>query len=162
MVAKLVTLAIPHPATLKLSLGKAWGVRHFLTHRLPGAASRFARNNYDEIRVLYERWSPGFAWNDTEFSAARHAYAQPGCMQASLDYYKALTPKMSPGLRARIAAPSLVIGGLSDGIATTADFEGSTRRFTGPIRVQMLPGGHFLHREHPAPFIEALLAFLAE
>lgn len=53
-----------------------------------------------------------------------------------------------------------MIGGLTDGVVTAADFEASARRVSGPCTVKMLPGGHFLHREHPAPFIEAVLGFV--
>jgi pimeloyl-ACP methyl ester carboxylesterase len=55
---------------------------------------------------------------------------------------------------------TLVIGGLTDGVATTADFEASPRRVSAPCTVKMLPGGHFLHREHPEPFIAAVRDFL--
>ena len=36
------------------------------------------------------------------------------------------------------------------------------QRFTGPIEVAMVPGGHFLHREHPEEFLAVLLPFLRE
>jgi len=159
-VRKLVTVAIPHLATIKPRLGTLWGARHFLTHRLPGAAKRFARNDYAQIRVLYERWSPGFDWPDEEFAAAKEAYRHPGSGEAAIAYYDFVTPKVSGGLRKKLPMPSLVIGGRTDGVATEADFEASRKRFTGPVDVVMVPGGHFLHREHPEPFLEVLLPFL--
>src|ERR1700749_2764571 len=42
---KLFVLAIPHPAALKPTAKKLWGVRHFATYKLPGASNRFARND---------------------------------------------------------------------------------------------------------------------
>ena len=45
-------------------------------------------------------------------------------------------------------------------VATESDFQGSVSRFVGPVEVRMLPGGHFLHREHPKPFQEAVHSFL--
>ncbi len=159
-VRKLVTLAIPHPATLQLTLGTAWRARHFLTQRLPGAAARFAAHDFAQIRVLYERWSPGFDWPDAELEAAKNSYSAPGCTEASLAYYAALGAKLPAGHRAKIAAPTLILGGLTDGVLDAAAFERSPRRFTGPCTVRMLPGGHFLHREHPGTVITALLAFL--
>lgn len=60
----------------------------------------------------------------------------------------------------KVAMPTLVLGGLSDGVATAADFEGTHRFVDAACTVKMLPGGHFLHREHPAPVRNALLAFL--
>ncbi|MCB9673362.1 MAG: alpha/beta hydrolase [Alphaproteobacteria bacterium] len=156
----LTTVAIPHPASIVPTLGKLWGVRHFFTHRLPGAAARFARDDYAQIRVLYERWSPGFAWPDSELEAAKNAYSAPGCCAAALAYYAFVSPRVPDGQRKRIGVRSLVVGGTTDGVATAADFERSRARFTGDLRVEMLPGGHFLHREHPEPFVALLAEFL--
>lgn len=161
-VRKLVTVAIPHPASLKLTPAKAWGVRHFLTHRLPGAAARFARRDFAEIRVLFERWSPGFQWDDSELEHTKNAYSAPGSCAAALAYYGFVSPTLPPGLRARITVPTLIVGGHTDAVANAADFEASRRRFTGSLQVEMVPGGHFLHREHPEPFLDVLLPFLAD
>lgn len=157
---KLVTMVIPHPATIVPTVRKVWGVRHFLVHRLPGAARRFAAGNFAQVRVLYERWSPGFAWPESEFEAVKKSYAEPGSLDAALGYYRALTVGPTPGLRARISVPTLILGGRTDGVAEEADFEASRRRFTGPVEVRMLPGGHFLHREDPEAFLAVLLPFL--
>jgi surfactin synthase thioesterase subunit len=54
-----------------------------------------------------------------------------------------------------------VIGGLSDPGTTAEQYQASATRVDGPCQVGMLPGGHFLHREHPEPFIDALLEALA-
>ena len=58
-VKKLFVLAIPHPATLKPTLKKLWGVRHFAVYKLPGAPNdsrattlrRFPRSAADGPRV---------------------------------------------------------------------------------------------------------------
>ena len=84
----------------------------------------------------------------------------PGSLTAALGYYRFLSPRRTPGLRARIGVPTLIVGGLTDGVATREDFEGSRARFTGEVRVEMVPGGHFLHREHPEAFLGVLLDFL--
>src|SRR6185437_15422499 len=62
-VAKLFVLAIPHPGALKPSLKKLWGVRHFVTYKLPGAPERFARNDFAALPAIYRRWSPN--WRPT-------------------------------------------------------------------------------------------------
>ncbi|MCB9743461.1 MAG: alpha/beta hydrolase [Alphaproteobacteria bacterium] len=156
-IERLIAVAIPHPAVLKASLAKVWGARHFLSLRLPGAARRFARDDFATLRVLYERWSPGFDWPEAEFEPAKNAYSAPGSLDAALGYYRCL------GLwpfRGRVKVDALVLGGQTDGVATEADFMASPRRVHGTCEVKMLPGGHFLHREHPQPFIEAVLDFL--
>lgn len=161
-VRRLVTVAIPHPAAIQPRPSLLWGARHFLTHRLPGAARRFARDDFAQIRVLYERWSPAHSWSDEDFADVKRAYAEPGCLQAALDYYRFITSKVPPGQRRKLPMPSLLIGGLTDGVATEADFRGSGKRYLGRFEVAMVPGGHFLHLEHPEPFLDVLLPFLRE
>ena len=106
------------------------------------------------------RWELHRVWPEAEFEAAKNSYSAPGCCAAAIAYYHFLSPKVPPGQRKRLGMPSLIVGGVTDGALGTSDFEGSTRRFTGPVDVKMLPGGHFLHREHPEPFLEVLLPFL--
>lgn len=159
-VEKMVAAAIPHPAAVKPSLSLLWGVRHFLTFKLPGAAARFAKDDFAQVRTMYERWSPTHSWPEAEFEAVKNSFSAPGALQAALNYYRDLSPIMAPGIKARIQVPSLLIGGVDDGVATEALYQQSRRRFDGPFEVAMLPGGHFLHREHPEPFLKALLAFL--
>ncbi len=158
-IRKLVTVAIPHLATIKPRLGLLWGARHFVTHRLPGAAARFAKSDHAQIRMLYERWSPTYDWPDSELESAKNSYAAPGSGEAAIAYYK-FTSAPSEGFRGRVAVPTRIIGGHDDGVATEEDFEASRRKFTGDIDVVMVPGGHFLHREHPEAFLDVLLPFL--
>ncbi len=156
-VEKLVVVAIPHPNALRPTPAKVWGVRHFVANRLPRAEARFRRDDFAEIRTMYERWSPGFDWPDSEFEAAKNAYAHPGTADAALGYYRraGLWP-----FRGKVAVETLVIGGESDGVATRDDFERSSRHVSARCTVKMLPGGHFLHREHPEPFLATLLEAL--
>ncbi|OBK43132.1 alpha/beta fold hydrolase [Mycobacterium sp. 1081908.1] len=51
-VKKLFVVGIPHPAALKPTLKKLWGVRHFATYKLPGAAKRFARNDFAALPAI--------------------------------------------------------------------------------------------------------------
>lgn len=159
-VEKLVTAAIPHPASIKPTLGLLWGARHFVAFKLPGAARRFARDDFSGVRTVYERWSPTHDWPEEEFEGVKNSFSAPGCLDAAMGYYRDLSATPSPGVRKRISVPTLILGGRDDGVATEAAFEASRSRFTGPVEIKMLPGGHFLHREHPAPFIAALRGFL--
>jgi pimeloyl-ACP methyl ester carboxylesterase len=158
-VARLVAVAIPHPSSLRPTPSNLWGVRHFAVLRLPGAAARFARDDFAGIRELYERWSPAHVWPDTEFEAAKNAFAAPGGLAAALGYYRCagLPP---PALRRPVQVPTLVVGGTHDGVASAVDFEGSRAWVAAPTEVVMVPGGHFLHREHPDAFFEAVRGFL--
>ncbi|MFK7998573.1 MAG: alpha/beta fold hydrolase [Polyangiales bacterium] len=159
-VERLATLAIPHPAVMKPTLGLLWGARHFIAYKLPGATKRFAKNDFAALEAIYKRWSPAFDWPASEFASAKNSFTSPGCLDAAFGYYRALSPKLPLGMRKKITVPSLVVGGVSDPIASAANFEASRRRYTGDVQVEMVRGGHFLHREYPDDFFEALLPFL--
>jgi pimeloyl-ACP methyl ester carboxylesterase len=159
-VSKLFVLAIPHPAALKPSLKKLWGVRHFAVYKLPGAPKRFARNDFAALPAIYRRWSPNWNPDESEFDAVRSAFADSASLNAAFGYYRKLSPIPSPSLRQRIAVPTVVFAGLHDPVAEPADYRGAARMFSGDYVVEEVPGGHFLHREYPDAFAERLLSHL--
>ena len=57
----LITLAIPHPASILPTPGTLWGVRHFFALSLPGAAARMRADGFAYVDALVRRWSP--AWD---------------------------------------------------------------------------------------------------
>jgi len=64
-------------------------------------------------------------------------------------------------MKGKLAVRALVLGGHTDGLASADDFERSKRKFVnGCCQVRMLPGGHFMHREHPDQVFEAIRLFL--
>lgn len=161
-IERLATAAIPHPAVMKPSLGLLWAARHFIAYKLPGAAKRFAKNDFAALEAIYTRWSPTFDWPASEFASAKNSFTSPGSLDAAFGYYRQLTAKLPEGMRKKISVPSLVVGGQADPIATEANFEASRRRYTGDVQIQMVRGGHFLHREYPDDFFEVLLPFLKQ
>lgn len=161
-VRKLVTVAIPHPGSLRPTPMKAWGARHFLTLRLPGAAARFARDDFAEVETLVRRWSPAWDLPPGETASVKESFRQPGSLDAALGYYRAMRPWLPPSLRRRIAVPTASFSGDSDGVLTHDDYEAARSWFKGPYEVVRVPGGHFLHREHPTEFIRELLRVLKD
>ncbi len=159
-VTKLFALAIPHPATLKPSLKKLWGVRHFATYKLPGAPNRFARDDFAALPAIYRRWSPTWTPDPREFDAVRASFADPASLNAAFGYYRKLSPIPSASLKAKITVPTVVFAGLDDPVAGPADYRRAARMFTGDYVVEEVPGGHFMHREHPDVFAERLLTHL--
>lgn len=159
-VRKLIVVAIPHPATLKPTLRKLWGVRHFAAYKLPGAPARFAKNDFAALPAIYRRWSP--TWNPPpeEFAAVRASFANPVSLNAAFGYYRALTFNPPTYLKQPIEVPTVVFAGLDDPVAEPADYRRAARMFTKEYVVETMPGGHFLHREHPELFAERLLAHL--
>jgi pimeloyl-ACP methyl ester carboxylesterase len=66
----------------------------------------------------------------------------------------------SASLKARITVPVVVFAGLDDPIVEPSDYRGAARMFESEYIVEEVPGGHFMHREHPETFAERLLAHL--
>jgi pimeloyl-ACP methyl ester carboxylesterase len=160
-VARLVVLAIPHPAALRPTPAKLWGVRHFFAYKLPGAARRFARNDFAALPAIYKRWSP--TWNPPadEFAAVRAAFSDPASLDAAFGYYRQLPLLRPPSwLRTPIEVPTVAFAGLDDPIVGPADFAAGRRMFTSDYVVEQMRGGHFMHREHPDDFAARLLAHI--
>lgn len=159
-VKKLFVVGIPHPAALKPTLKKLWGVRHFAAYKLPGAPDRFARNDFAALPAICRRWSPTWNPEPEEFDAVRECFANPASLNAAFGYYRKLSPIPSPSLKAKITVPTVVFAGLDDPIAEPSDYRGAERMFANEYVIEEVPGGHFMHREHPDVFAERLLAHL--
>jgi pimeloyl-ACP methyl ester carboxylesterase len=161
-IRKLVTVAIPHPASLRPSLKLLWGGRHFVRFRLPGAEALMRRDHFAHVDELVRRWSPAWDVPAGETDAVKACFKQPGSLTAALDYYRALGPRPPEALLRKIAVPTVTFSGEHDGVLTLEHYERARRCFTGSYEIVHMPGGHFLHREHPARFIKELLRVLAD
>jgi len=159
-VRKLIVIGVPHPAARYPSPVKLWMVRHLFAYKLPGAAQRFARDDFAALPALYRRWSP--LWNPSahEFSAVRAAFADPASLAAAFGYYRQMPLRPPPVLREPIAVPTVAFAGLDDPCVTPADFAAAQRMFQADYIVEEMRGGHFMHREHPDEFATRLLAHL--
>ncbi len=56
--------------------------------------------------------------------------------------------------------PTVVIAGTDDPVAEPSDYRRAARMFKGEYIVEEVPGGHFMHREHPALFAARVLGHL--
>lgn len=158
----LVTLAVPHPRSLKPTPSLAWKLRHFFTLRRAGAADRIRRGDLALVDQLWRRWSP--AWKEipaAETEAVKAAFREPGCLEAALGYYRALSPSLPASHRLPIAVPTVSFAGEDDLMAPRL-YEKARRCFTGSYEVVQVPGGHFMHREHPDPFLRELVRVVRE
>jgi pimeloyl-ACP methyl ester carboxylesterase len=159
-VEKLITVAIPHPAAVTPTPRILWSVRHFVAYKLPGAPSRFAKNDFAALRAIYRRWSP--TWNppDEEFAAVKESFRDPASLRAAFGYYRSLSPVLPRHMRGKIAVPTVSFCGATDPGPTEVDFERARSRFTSDYTIESMSGGHFLHREHPDEFATRLLRHL--
>lgn len=159
-VTKLVTIAIPHPATLKPTPKNLWLARHFVAYKLPGAARRFARDDFAALPVIYKRWSPAWSPPAEEFAAVRATFADPASLDAAFGYYRQLRFLPQPFLRKKIEVPTVAFAGLDDDLIKPAAYTAARRMFAAAYAVEEMRGGHFMHREHPDEFAAKLLAHL--
>ena len=159
-VSFLVTLAIPHPASLRPSPALLWKVRHFFSLRRRGAAERMRADGFAYVDELLHRWSPAWSVPPDESSAVKRAFAEPGCVEAAIGYYRALRPRLPASQRGPIRMPAVGFAGATDFATQPSDFERARRLYKDAYDVVVLPGGHFLHREHPDQFNAELLARL--
>jgi pimeloyl-ACP methyl ester carboxylesterase len=159
-ISKLVTIGMPHPATLRPSPLLAWKVRHFFAYKRRGAPRRFARNDLAALPAIYKRWSPTWSPAPAEFEAVRASFADPASLDAAFGYYRQLRLRPQHFLRTRIDVPTVVFAGTDDPILRPRAYDRAARMFVGPYTVEQIPGGHFMHREHPDAFAEKLLHHL--
>jgi pimeloyl-ACP methyl ester carboxylesterase len=155
-VERLVTLAIPHPASLRPSPGLLWSGRHFFVLSRKGAARRLRESGLAYIDTLVKRWSPAWDVPPGETDAVKAAFREPGSLEAALGYYRAVGLRPPASLRKRIRVPTVSFAGTDDIVPPEA-FDRAASWFTAGYEVVRMPGGHFMHREHPERFNEELL-----
>lgn len=159
---KLATVAIPHPGGVKPNAKLAWALRHFITLRMPGAARRFAKNDFATADKLTKRWGPTWHFGADEMEPVKNAFTAPGCLHAALGYYRALELPPPKWMFNKIRVPTMSFAGADDPGVTPAAYEQARAMFSGPYEVVTLAGGHFLHRESGPAFTDRLIGFLRD
>ena len=159
-VSKLIAVGIPHPSTLKPTLRKVWGVRHFVVFKLPGAAKRFAANDFAELPSVCNRWSPKWHPTPDDLRHVRECFSNAASCEAAMGYYRTLKFTPYTFMKPTIAVPTVVFCGTDDPNAELVDYERARRKFSGEYTIETMPGGHFMHLEHPYIFADKLLPHL--
>ncbi len=157
---KLITVAVPHPAAILPTPGVVWGARHFFTLSRAGAAAKIRAGDLAHLDELVQRWSPAWDVPPGETSAVKRSLREPGSLEAALGYYRALRPWLPASLRGKVRVAAVAFAGATDGVLSPGDFARARSRYAEGYEVVTLPGGHFLHREHPAEFLAELLRVL--
>lgn len=159
-VRTVMTVGLPHPRSVRPTPKMLWTVRHFLALRRAGAAKKVRAHDFAYVDELVRRWSP--AWKNippSETARVKAAFAEPGCAEAACAYYGALSPRVPRSLRSRIGVPAVAFAGLHDNVALS-EYERARRCFSARYDIVSVPGGHFMHREHPDAFIAELSRLL--
>jgi pimeloyl-ACP methyl ester carboxylesterase len=155
----LITVAIPHPASILPTPAALWGARHFFYLSRRGAAAEVRAGDYAYIDELVHRWSPAWAVPPGETDAVKAAFREPGCLEAALGYYRALRPWPPAAQRKKVRVAAAAFAGDTDLMQPSA-YERARSRYADRYEVVTMSGGHFMHREHPEVFIEKLLRLL--
>lgn len=153
----LVTVAIPHPAAIERSLGLLWKMRHFVRFQSRLAERAVRRNDYAYVDTLVRRWSPAWRVPPDETRPVKEAFEHPGCLTAALGYYRAFGVVTPPRLREPTRVRSAAFAGTEDGVMKVDVYERARRFYAESYEVVVMPGGHFMHREHPQRFVDELL-----
>ncbi len=157
----LVTVGIPHPAGIRPTLKLLWGIRHFVSLRRTDAAKWIRDGELRHLDELVQRWSPKWTVPPGETDAVKASLGPPGALEAALGYYRAISLRPPPSQRKPVTVPSVAFAGLDDTFPASI-YEQARGHYRGTYDVVTMPGGHFMHREHPEHFITALLAVLAK
>ena len=162
-VRMLITMAIPHPKSLKPGPLMLWRIRHFFTLGRASGPAKARANDFAYIDELWRRWSP--AWKDlpaSETAAVKESFRHDGSLEAACAYYAATNPRKRPkGHRPNIQMPAVAFAGTEDMIAPRA-YEKARHCYASSYEVIQVPGGHFMHREHPDEFITELVRTLKQ
>ncbi|MDE2007737.1 MAG: alpha/beta hydrolase, partial [Rhodospirillales bacterium] len=141
-----------------------WYQWYFHTER--GRAG-LAAHRAELSRLLWQLWSPGWAFTAEEFATAAASFDNPDFVDVAIQSYRhryGAAPgdpayeAMERALAGQppIAVPSVILHGAIDGVTAAPDPAREAARFTGPFRRRTIPGvGHFLPREAPAAMVEA-------
>ncbi len=156
----MVTVGVPHPGGVFPTPTLLWSIRHFLPLRAKNAAQKLRANSLSYIDELWRRWSPAWkAMSPSETAHVKETFSHPGVLEAATGYYKALRPRVSAVLRKKITVPSVAFAGLNDTFPADT-YDKAKTSFAGAYEVVKVPGGHFMHREHPDEFIAELVRVL--
>lgn len=166
-VAKLITLAIPHPRALAPSPKLLYRARHFLAFQLPGASARVRANHFAAVDALYRRWSPNWNPSANDLEPVKRCFAVAGAVEAALAYYRtyardAWRPSVRRIVLQKCSVPTLAIFGKCDGALAASDFKRAGGCFTDRYEELAVPrAGHFVHREAPDLVCSAMLKFVS-
>jgi pimeloyl-ACP methyl ester carboxylesterase len=161
----LVTLAVPHPRVIPRTPRQVWSMRHFLVLRRASIAAKLRADELRYIDELWRRWSP--AWKDlpaSETAAVKQAFAEPGSLEAACAYYAAipLSGKLPPSAKLPIKVPAIAFAGEDDHQMKPRTYEKARSCFESSYQVIQVPGGHFMHREHPDRVVPELVRVVRE
>ena len=128
-----------------------------------------ARDRRALARLLWQLWSPTWAFDDACFERSAAAFDNPDFVEVVIHSYRhryGLVPgdPACADIERRLAAqppitvPTITFDGTDDGVREPAPAQASAHRFTGPRSHRIVPGvGHNMPQEAPRVFADAVL-----
>jgi pimeloyl-ACP methyl ester carboxylesterase len=143
-----------------------WYQWYFNTER---GRTGLAENRHEICRLLWRLWSPNWAFDDATYARTGPSFDNPDFVDVVIHSYRH-RHRAAPGdpalaaIEARLATqptigvPTVNLEGACDGVDPTEPEDRDARHFTGHYRRAIVPvAGHFLPREAPEAFVEALV-----
>ncbi|MBF2754295.1 MAG: alpha/beta hydrolase [Gammaproteobacteria bacterium AqS3] len=137
--------------------------------QMPFAELAVGHDNFAFIDRLWRVWSPSWNYAAADIDAVKSLFAQPEALSAALTYYRLNLNPAAPAaseagaeLRGRVGSaplpcPTLYVHGAEDGCIGAEYAEQDASLYPTGLSVQILPkAGHFVHREAPAAFNQAV------
>lgn len=163
-VEKLVIMNVPHPAQYQIGVClpqqwlKSWYIAAF---QIPSLPERFMSSNARQIaeglRISAMRKN---AFSDADLAVYARAIAQPGAMQAAINYYRAWVRWGFRLPNRRIDVPTLMLWGEED-IALSKELTYGTERWVRDLRIHYIPNcGHWVQNEAAEEVNQQLLDFI--
>lgn len=148
--------------------------RYWYQYYLHGERGRrgLAAYRREYARLRWQRWSPQWRFSDEDFDASAKAFDNPDFVEVVVHSYRhrhGLVPgdpayaALESALLARpaITPPTILLDGLTDGVALTPDTRHHASHFANLRRHEAVAGvGHNFPQECPAMFAEAVLALV--
>ncbi|WP_428311794.1 alpha/beta fold hydrolase [Hydrocarboniphaga sp.] len=168
-VTRLVTAAVPHTGhfLLRMRWQQLRRSSYMLRFQLPWFPEwEIPRDDYRWLEQLIARWSPGWAFGDTELRPLKQNFDEPGRLKAALSYYRQLSGSLiSPASRRlvfpAVTVPTRMIYGGRDGCIAPAMFQGQKPHFTAGLDLVAMPdAGHFMQWEQAGRFADLVVGFL--
>jgi pimeloyl-ACP methyl ester carboxylesterase len=131
-----------------------------------------AQDRRGVTRLLWQLWSPTWAFDDATFERSAAAFDNPDFVDVVIQSYRhrfGLVPgdPAYADIERRLAAqpaisvPSITFDGADDGVRPPADAAAHGHRFTGARSHRVVPGvGHNMPQEVPRVFADAVLELI--
>ncbi|WP_200957229.1 alpha/beta hydrolase [Lysobacter sp. Root690] len=161
--------AAAQPAAARVEWG-LWYQHYFQSER---GRRGLVENRRDIARILWERNSPTWAFDEQTFERSASAFDHPDFVDVVIHSYRhrlgaadgiARYADIERRLAALpvIAAPTITLDGDADGVVAATDGSAQAKHFSQRLAHRIVPGaGHNLPQEAPEAFVRAVLDLVA-